>query len=152
MVWNRVLAHCGLSRPHRPERVLAVLTATSLGIVLAATVIGFVATGELYRHTPREVYFLYLAGLLVLGAGLAPWPRFSAPVLALAIIDFCLGIGSHTLRELDFANSSILPANFNQGGGFTWHPLLQGVPIPSLKGGAMGLTITHSSEGTRGRD
>ena len=152
MIGNRIVAHCGLSRPYRLERVLAVLAAVASGIVLAGTAIGFALTGELDRHTPRELYFLYLAGLIVLGAGLAPWPRLSAPVLALAIIDFSLGVGSHALREFDLADSSILPTNHNLGGGFTWHPLLQGVPIPSLKGGATGLTITHSSEGTRGRD
>jgi lysophospholipase L1-like esterase len=152
VVWNRVLAHCGLPRPYRFERFLAVLAAAILGAALAGTVIGFAWTGALHRHTPRELYFLYLAGLIVLGFAAAPWPRISVPVLALAMVDFCLGIGSHVMRELDFADSSILPANFNMGGGFAWHPLLQGTPIPSLKGGAMGLTITHSSAGTRGRD
>jgi hypothetical protein len=152
VVWNRVMAHCGLSVPHRPERILAVLTASSFGIVVAATATGFVLTGELNHHTPRELYFVYLAGLIVLGIALAPWPRLSVPLLALAMVDFCLGIGSHVLREVDLADSSILPTNFNVASGFTWHPLLQGTPIPSLRGGAMGLTITHSSEGTRGRD
>jgi lysophospholipase L1-like esterase len=146
------MAHCGLSVPHRPERILAVLTASSFGIVVAATATGFVLTGELNHHTPRELYFVYLAGLIVLGSALAPSPRLSVPLLALAMVDFCLGIGSHVLREVDLADSSILPTNFNVASGFTWHPLLQGTPIPSLKGGAMGLTITHSSEGTRGRD
>jgi lysophospholipase L1-like esterase len=152
VVWNRVMVHCGLSWPHRPERVLAVLTAVAFGTVVAATATGFVLAGELDRHTPRELYFLYLAGLIVLGFALARWPRLAVPVLALAMVDFCLGIGSHVLRKLDLADSSILPANYNPASGFTWHPLLQGTPIPSLKGGATGLTITHSSEGTRGRD
>ena len=51
MVWNRVMAHCGLSWPHRPERVLAVLTAVAFGIVVAATATGFVLAGELDRHS-----------------------------------------------------------------------------------------------------
>jgi hypothetical protein len=139
------MAHCGLSVPHRPERILAVLTASSFGIVVAATATGFVLTGELNHHTPRELYFVYLAGLIVLGIALAPWPQLSAPLLALAMVDFCLGIGSHVLREVDLADSSILPTNFNVASGFTWHPLLQGTPIPSLKGGAKNCAPKQSS-------
>jgi hypothetical protein len=119
VISNRILAHCGLSRPYRFERLLAILVAAILGIVAALTAVGFAITGELSRHTPRELYFLYLARLIVLGAGLAPWPRLSTAVLALVIVDFSLGVGSHALREFDLADSSILPANYNLGGGFT---------------------------------
>ena len=55
----------------------------------------------------------------MLGFALARWPRLTVPLLALAMVDFCLGIGSHVLRELDLADSSILPTNYNPASGFT---------------------------------
>ena len=109
MVWNWVVACCGFSRPYRFERVLAVLAAATLGAAVVGAAIGFAVTGELNRHTPRELYFLYLVGLTVLGIAVAPWPRLSVPVFALLMVDFCLGIGSHVLRERHLANSSVLP-------------------------------------------
>ena len=115
MVWNWVVAYCGLSRPYRFRRVIAALAAATLGAAVAATVIGFAVTGELNRHTPRELYFLYLAGLTVLGFAMAPWPRLSVPVLALLMVDFCLGIGSHVLRKFDLADSSVLPPQLQPG-------------------------------------
>ena len=146
------LAYVGLLKPYRFERVLAALAATLLGTVLVVTAIGFVLAGELGRHTPRELYFVYLAGLVVVGIAAVPWPKLSALVLVLGTFESAFGIGSFALHRFGLAHSSILPDNFYAGGGFRWHPLLQGAPIRSLKGGVKDLTINHSSEGTRGRD
>ncbi|HSH99956.1 MAG TPA: hypothetical protein VLA02_05090 [Reyranella sp.] len=147
-----MLQHAGLAKPYRFERLLGVLSAG----VLALLVVGFgvicALTGELIRYTPRETYFLYLIGLCLGGAALAPWPRLAALPLALAAVDLSLGAGSLWLRDAGWAFNSILPYNWNTEARFEWHPLLQGVPIPSISVDVVGKRVTHSSERTRGPD
>jgi hypothetical protein len=149
---SRVMRHLGLTRPYRFERLLCVFWAG----ILALLVIGFgivcTLTGELIRYTPREAYFVYLVGLCLAGAALAPWPRLATLPLALAAIDLSLGAGSLWLRNAGWAHHSILPYNYNTEARFEWHPLLQGVPIPSISVDVVGKRASHSSEGTRGRD
>lgn len=147
-----ILRHAGLVRPYQFERLLCVLVAGFLAIVVAACAIGCVVTGELIRYTPREDYFVYLGVLAVVGALLARWPRIAVVPLALATIDLSLGMGSLVLREAGHAFHSILPHNYNFDRRFEWHALLQARPIPSMSVEVLGNRVSHSSEGTRGRD
>ena len=149
---NLALRHVGLAKPYRFERLLAVLVAACLAFAVAATAIGLVVAGELDRHSPRELYFLYLAGLILAGLALAPWPWLSSVVLTLAVVDFSLGLGSLALLSLGLAPSAILPNNYTLDRRFQWHPLLQAVPIPSISVPVTNFYVSHSSEGTRGRD
>lgn len=147
-----MLQHVGLVRPYRFERLLCVLWAGMLTLLVVGFGVVCALTGELTRYTPREEYFVYLIVLCVAGAALAPWPRLAAVPLALGAIDLSLGSGSLWLRNAGWAHHSILPYNYNTDARFEWHPLLQGVPIPSISVEVVGKPVSHSSEGTRGRD
>ena len=151
MKFNRILRHWAGLEPRRPERLLVVAGAVVVSAVVLVTAGLFALCGDLSWYSPRREYFLYLLVLAIVAAILAAWPRLAAVILALAMIDFGLGIGSFLLSRAGIA-VSVMPDNFYPGGGFQWHPLLQAVPEPSLKGGYDGLTITHSAAGTRGRD
>ena len=49
--------------------------------------------------------------------------------------------------------TSLMPPGKFEPQRFEWHPLLQAVPIPSLKlTSSTGLAIQHTREGTRGKD
>lgn len=149
---NLILRHAGLVRPYDFERLLCVLAAGLLALVVAACAIGCAIAGELIRHTPREDYFVYLLILVVAGALLARWPRIAMVPLTLATVDLSLGMGSLVLREGGYAFHSILPHNYNFDRRFEWHALLQARPIPSISVEMVGNRVSHSSEGTRGRD
>jgi lysophospholipase L1-like esterase len=149
-VRDRIAHRYGFSRPYRPERILTLACAVALLLVSLA---GFVALAMLDGFavpSPRADYVLYLLALMLLGAVLAPWPRLAAVPLILASIDLGLGIGSFSLQR--WGVESILPPSHYPASGFRWHPLLQATPLPSLMGGYPGVKITHSREGTRGRD
>lgn len=147
-----VLDYWGLARPYRLDRLLCLLVAGALVVLVGCFALYCALTGELIRYTPRDSYFVYLVGLVLAGAALAPWPRLAMIPLALAIIDLSLGAGSLALKKAGLAFNSIMPANFNVDPRFEWHPLLQGVPIPSISVDVVGRRVTHSSERTRGRD
>ncbi len=151
MKFERSIRRWAGLEPRRPERLLVVAAAAAVAAIVLLTAGIFALCGELYWYSPRKDYFLYLLGLAVLAAILAAWPRCAAILLGLALVDFGLGLGSLLLSRTG-AGVSVMPDNFYAGGGFQWHPLLQGAPVPSLKGGYDGLTITHSAAGTRGRD
>ena len=151
MKFERFLRRWSGLEPRRPERLLVVAAAAAIAAIVLLTAGIFALCGELYWYSPRKDYFLYLFVLAVLAAVLAAWPRVAAILLGLALVDLGLGLGSLLLSRTG-AGVSVMPDNFYAGGGFEWHPLLQGVPVPSLKGGYGGLTITHSAAGTRGRD
>ncbi|HEX9558461.1 MAG TPA: GDSL-type esterase/lipase family protein, partial [Reyranella sp.] len=77
----------------------------------------------------------------------------AAAVLALAVIDFGWGVGSYALRQYTIGVMSLLPPDKVEPARFQWHALLQAVPVPSLQfTSATGLSISHTSEGTRGKD
>lgn len=151
MKFERILRRWAGLEPRRPERLLAVAGAVAVAVIVLLTAGIFALCGDLNWYSPRKEYFLYLLVLAVVAALLAAWPRLAALLLALAMIDFGLGVGSLLLSRAGVA-ASVMPDNFYPGGGFQWHPLLQAVPEPSLKGGYDGLKITHSAAGTRGRD
>jgi len=151
MKFERFLRRWAGLEPRRPERLLVVAAAVGLAALVLLTAGIFALCGDLYWYSPRRDYFLYLLVLAVLAAVLTAWPRLAALLLGLAMVDFGLGLGSLLLSRTGSV-VSVMPDNFYAGGGFQWHPLLQGVPTPSLKGGYDGLTITHSAAGTRGRD
>lgn len=151
MKFERILRRWAGLEPRRPERLLAVAGAVVAAAVVLITAGIFALCGDLHWHSPRKDYFLYLLVLAVLAATFAAWPRLAALVLALAMVDFGLGVGSLLLSRAGYA-VSVMPDNFYPGGGFQWHPLLQATPEPSLKGGYDGLRLTHSAAGTRGRE
>ena len=74
-------------------------------------------------------------------------------LLILALVDFGWGVGSFSLRHSTLGGASLLPPDKSEPQRFQWHALLQAVPIPSLRfTSATGLAISHTSEGTRGRN
>ena len=123
-----------------------------LGILLVAgTAAWLFRIDELKLAGPRTDYFLYLAALLVLAILLARWPRLSGTLLVLACIEFAWGLGSWAMAPP--GSPSLLPPVTAEPARFQWHPLLQAVPAPGLAfTSATGLSIRHSSQGTRGRD
>lgn len=149
---SRVLGYWGLARPYRFDRLLCLLAAGALVVLVGGYALYCALTGELIRYTPRDSYFVYLVLLVLAGAALAPWPKLAMMPLALATIDLSLGAGSLALKKAGLAFNSIMPANSNVDPRFEWHPLLQGVPIPSISVEVVGRKVTHSSERTRGRD
>jgi hypothetical protein len=149
---NWLLRYAGLTAPYRFERLLAVLAAGLVAIVVALTAVALAGSGELIRHTPRETYFLYLGALVLAGVALAPWPRLATLALSLAVVEYGLGIGSLMLKQGGYADSDILADNHNEDLRFKWHPLLQATPIPSITVPVVLNSVSHNSEGLRGRE
>jgi lysophospholipase L1-like esterase len=150
---NRMLAYVGFSRPYRFERAIVVLVALVLAVAVLLAAGWLVAVEELTTFGPRAFYFLYLLALLVLAIALVRWPRLAGALLILALVDFGWGVGSFALRHSVLGAMSLLPPDKSEPQRFQWHALLQAVPIPSLRfTSATGLAISHTSEGTRGRD
>jgi hypothetical protein len=150
---NRMLAYVGLGRPYRFERAI-IAVATLVGAFAVLLAAGWlVAIEDLTAFGPRASYFLYLLVLLVLAVALLRWPRIAGALVILALVDFGWGVGSYALRHAALGEASLLPPDKSEPPRFQWHALLQAVPISSLRfTSATGLSINHSSEGTRGRD
>jgi lysophospholipase L1-like esterase len=84
---------------------------------------------------------------------LVRWPRLAGILLVLMAFDITWGAGLFALKRAGLASDSLMPPGKFEPQRFAWHPLLQAVPIPSLKlTSSTGLAIQHSREGTRGRD
>jgi lysophospholipase L1-like esterase len=148
-----MLAYVGLTRPFRFERAIIAVLALVLAILVVLQAAWFVATAELTGFGPRACYFVYLLALLGLAVALVRWPWLAGTLLALAVVDFGWGVGSYDLREMTLGAMSLLPPDKAEPQRFQWHALLQAVPIPSLQfTSATGLAISHTSEGTRGKD
>src|SRR5262249_43830274 len=61
--------------------------------------------------------------------------------------------GTYALNRVGIKIIDLLPSAMTEPARFRWHPLLQGVPIPSLQmTSRKGVRISHTSEGTRGRE
>jgi lysophospholipase L1-like esterase len=145
---HRLLAYAGLAQPYRFERTLAVLVASSLAIVIAAAAIHFYVADKLPTHSPRYWYFIYMASLVVLALLLVPWPRLAAVVLSVATLEAAFGLGSAYLYKVGLLDQTVFPrVGEAEHRRFRWHPLLQGVPIPSD-----GDDIHHNALGQRGRE
>ncbi len=149
-----ILAYAGLRRPYRIERAIPVLCALFLAVVVVATAGGMAAADRLGHDGPRAQYFLYLLVLLFLVLALARWPRLATAVLLLAVVELSWGLGSRVLIRAGYAGiPSLLPPIAAEPHRFQWHASLQAVPIPLLRiTSPSGLEISHTSEGTRGRD
>ena len=150
---NPMLAYVGLSRPYRFERAIIAVVALVVVLAVLLTAGWLVAIEELTAFGPRAFYFLYLLALLVLAIAFLRWPRLAGALLILALVDFGWGVGSYALRHSALGAASLLPPDKSEPQRFRWHALLQAVPIPSLRfTSATGLAISHTSEGTRGKD
>jgi hypothetical protein len=147
------LGYLGLAKPYRFERTLAALAALLLGAIAGAAALFLYLTGRLSADSPRELYFLYLAVLLAVAFVLVPLPRLAAVPLSIAALEIGLGFGSAALHGLGISRAAFLPANaLTFYRNFTWHPLLQTVPVPSASGD-WGLTDGyHNAQGLRGRE
>lgn len=122
------------------------LLAALLAIVVAASAVWLAAIGELAMG-PRGNYFLYLGVALLLALALVRWPKLSYLLLALVALDLFWGVGSYG------SPASLLPPLKAEPPRFRWHAALQVVPLPSLQFvSTTGLTISHTSAGTRGRE
>jgi hypothetical protein len=150
---NRVRAYFGLVRPYRFERAIIAFLAIVVTLVVAATACWLAGIDALHAGGPRADYFLYLLGLLGLAVGLVRWPWIAVALLTLATVDFTSGAGAYILQLAGLEIAPLLPADKAELARFQWHALLQAVPIPSLQmTSANGLAISHTSEGTRGRE
>src|SRR5262245_10887292 len=147
----RLRGHLGIS-PRRLERLVVVAWATLLFGLVVALMAVLALAGEFCRHAPRQFYYLWLTGLILVGLALAPRPGLAAIPLAWAALDLGLGAGSLALERAGFGYVTMMPPQFNTTHDFRWHPLLQAEATPSFKRDLSGLTISHSSAGTRGRD
>jgi lysophospholipase L1-like esterase len=143
--------HFGIE-PRHPGRLVVLASAVLLLGLLALLMLVLSLAGEFGLHAPRLFYYLWLAGLIVVGVMLARLPTLAAFPLVVAAIDLGLGVGSLALDRAGAGVVSVMPPQFHPASGFQWHPLLQAVPIRSLPGGVPGLEINHSSAGTRGRE
>jgi lysophospholipase L1-like esterase len=144
---HRLLAYAGLARPYRFERTLAVFVALALVVVIVAAAIHFRVTGKLPTGSPRYWYVVYMAGLVALALLLVPWPRLAAVVLSLAILEAAFGLGTAYLYKVGLLDQTVFPLDGEAEHRFRWHPLLQGVPIPSDAN-----DIHHNALGQRGRE
>ncbi len=144
---HRLLAYAGLTRPYRFERTLALLVAVALTVVTAAAAIHFYVAGKLPIDSPRYWYFIYMAALVLLALLLVPWPRLAAVVLSLATLEAAFGLGTAYLYKVGLLDQTVFPRVEEADNRFRWHPLLQGVPIPSDAD-----EIHHNALGQRGRE
>jgi hypothetical protein len=140
---SKLAAYLGVAPPYRFERAIPAFFAIVALVVTAAAASWFAFAGELVFAGPRAAYLAYLAVLLVAVLATVRWPKVSVTLLVLALVDLCWGL----------ASSALLPPVRSEPQRFAWHPLLQVVPIPSLKiVSSTGLAISHTSQGTRGRE
>jgi hypothetical protein len=152
LLWRKLVDHAGLAKPYRFDRLIVTLAAGLLLALLLTAAVTLSLQGQYISGTPREHYFIYVAALVILGFILARMPRLAAVALSLAAIDLGLGIGSFYLTDQSGRAGSLLPPQYRDPPRFQWHPLLQAVPIPSITRRVVHLTVSHSAEGTRGRD
>lgn len=150
---NRVRAYLGLGQPYRPERAVVLVIAVAMALGIVAIAYWLASIDELHAGGPRADYFLYLLVLLGLAVALVRWPWMAGALLTLAIVDFAWGAGAYALRQAGAEVAPLLPTDKAEPPRFQWHALLQAVPIPSLRlTSATGLAISHTTEGTRGRE
>jgi hypothetical protein len=151
-MFKPILAYVGFRRPYRFERAIPALLALLLLLVVGVAA-GWLAATDRLGAGPRADYFLYLLSLLGLVIALVRWPRLAVALLVLALVELSWGMGSRLLQGAGYAVAGLLPPVVAEPERFQWHPLLQAVPIPSLQvTSPTGLAISHTSEGTRGRD
>lgn len=144
-------AHLGIS-PKRLERLVVVAWAAFLFFLVVVLMVVLALAGEFGRHAPRQFYYLWLVGLILVALVLAPRPGLAAIPLCWAALDLGIGTGSLALERAGFGYVTMMPPQFNTTADFRWHPLLQGEPTPSFTRTMHGLNISHSSAAIRGKD
>lgn len=140
---------------HRPSlgSRLAVRFALLLLLVAVVVAVWLRAVDQLNWSGPRVVYFLYIAGLSLVGLIVSRWPKLAWTLLVLALIELSWGVGSFATRTDGDEEGLLLPPKVAEPQRFRWHPLLQAELIPSLAfTSRTNLAISHTSAGTRGRE
>src|SRR5258708_30819261 len=89
----------------------------------------FYMQGKLRLDTPREWYFIYVAGLLALALVLTPFRRLGTIVLLLAALEIGLGIGSAALFQFGVVKTLLLPQDDYLEPPLHRPPLLQPRPL-----------------------
>ena len=140
----------GLRRPYRFERLLVTFVALSFGVAVVGLAVHLYRTGRPSWETPRAWYFVWLTVLVVVAGLLTRWPRTATALLSLVALDFGLGVGSALLVMKGLAYGSIFPVNYTVEPEFTWHPLLQAVPLPTPVHRAAEARYFHNSQRLRG--
>ena len=116
-------------RARRIERIFVWFWSAALLAAIVAFAVYFLATGKLTAGTPRAWSFIYMAGLVVLAAALAPWPRLAMVPLLLALVEASLGLGSAALFKYHLIpKEARFPNDHHNRSSFSWHPLLQVEP------------------------
>jgi len=123
-------------------------------ITLALVTLGgglyFYLQGKLRLDTPREWYFIYVAGLLALALVLTPFRRLGTIVLLVAALEVGLGLGSAALFKFGLVKTVLLPEDDYLEPPFQWHPLLQAEPMPTGPGIWERNGVHHNAQGLRG--
>lgn len=149
---SKIAAHFGLAPPYRFERTIIAVFALLVVLMLTAGAVWLCAIDELPAHSPRLLYFGYIATALLLVFATLPWPRLAAALLVVAAVDTVWGLGSFAFDH-NHGQASLLPAKLYEPPRFRWQALLQAEPIPSITiTSSTGLAVSHTSQGTRGQE
>jgi hypothetical protein len=145
-----ILSHFGLAKPYRFERTLLALAALALFVVLSVCGAWLWFRGGVSVGSLCWWYLIYVGALLLGVLCLVRLPRTAAMLLALATLEFGVGVGSLALYSLHIIpNESLAPTDSRrptlQG---TWHPLLQAVWMPTRPDQPHDISI--NSDGARG--
>jgi lysophospholipase L1-like esterase len=122
----------------------------ALALVALGGGLYFYTQGKLRLDTPREWYFVYVAGLLALALVLTPFRRLGTIVLLLAALEVGLGLGSAALFKFGLVKTVLLPEDDYLEPPFQWHPMLQAVPMPTRPGFWERNGVHHNAQGLRG--
>lgn len=150
----------GLAQPYDFTRAIPFLIAILCLCLFVVTAAAAVHFGKLHWGTYRSIYFIYLCALAAVAAATSFAPRLAWLLIALAFIDFSLGMSTRIWARSIVETASVLPID-NSKPAFSYHPLLQVVPTPNYDGlNAAGVTadfwkvlpikIHHNSYGLRG--
>jgi hypothetical protein len=138
----------GFARPYDFTRALPFMTAMAILLLIVAAGAGDTAFGKVSWETYRSAYFIYLGSLALLAALLSFAPRLAWPLIALAFLDFSLGIGTSALAHIKVIAYNMMPAD-SVTEQYVFHPLLQATPNPDFVG-HLPVEIRHNSQGLRG--
>ncbi len=155
-----VKSRYGLAQPYDFTRAIPLIVAILFLCVFVVTTAAAAHYGKLHWGTFRFIYFAYLCGLALVAAATSFAPRVTWSLLALAFIDFSLGMSTPILARNSVETASLLPID-NTKREFSFHPLLHVVPTPNFDGvNPFGVTadfrkvlpikVHHDSYGLRG--
>ncbi|MBV8392991.1 MAG: hypothetical protein JOY81_07390, partial [Alphaproteobacteria bacterium] len=112
-----------MASPRRFERTILAAFAAVVLLMLGAGAAWLAMTGELPLHSPRWLYFAYVAAVLLLALATLPRSYLAAVLLALAFIDTIWGLGSYAF-DRNHGQDSLLPPKLYEPPRFQWHALL----------------------------